>query len=581
MSQFIATPLDTQMMYNVMKERQSVYDQLSTVDITPQFNYIKASDFDMGHQKEANEVYGYFENVADSTRRMLEEDNLAGAQKEMMKAIRNKDMQSRIRGLNYAFDADKQYREQIEKESNLDHRRRLMNYYMQNRMQGRDFNAFVQGGESPINQPYLTAYVDSDKKIKEASSMLHSSGFPLGDGTILKYAKDAQGNMVPYMYSQDGKVTAITEKDAYNKMSAYVMSDPEIQQYAHFMDTIGEGEWYRKSLDNQIRGAAFAKSFVDISKDTQMHKMDSDWWGDNPNNTKGFIREMPAASNPYNAANSDKYKLEDGKIKEKTSKTVTDGRTGIERKIFAWEEKQVPTEQSSYIMNNFLKVIDPQTGQASIVLRSQVQEGQATMEIEDAEAIQAVYGLENSMSNVSFSIKNKYEKETRPEWNRSQLNASGINSGQIRVMGKNGDLQYEVNKISDIPEDVVFYETGVTINHPEYGAGKKVFVGESKSGNTYEFISNSKDMSLSPITDQIDQLTEFSLNNEKFERKIKFGDQEFLLQKRPILFQDPTNGKYSTQEVPPVYMIPIVDGVPVYEEATHSSLYINELIKNL
>jgi hypothetical protein len=148
---------------------------------------------------------------------------------------------------------------------------------------------------------------------------------------------------------------------------------------------------------------------------------------------------------------------------------------------------------------------------------------------------------------------------------------------QIRQIGKDGSIKYDTNKLSDLPEDIQFYESGITIDHPEYGAGYKVYTGVDKEGNTFEIISNKKQQgsngeSLESYYQIANDLNQFDLNSKSY-TGVKEIDGKYYFLEKQLNLNENQDGTFGSDTRPYSTMKQITNAKSLSEakEKIHSS----------
>jgi hypothetical protein len=551
-------------MYNVLKEKQQGYDQLvaANANMLPKFNYIKPNSYDMGHQQEAMDVTNYYSEASSNIAKLLQEDNLEGAKTEMMKAIYNKDMQRKIQYLEGAYNQEVEYEKSLSDIKDLGDRNRAYQYYQQNRLQGRNFEDYYNGRSSAVNSPLLGENPDLENIISKAGADINANGYSLADGSVLYSAKDANGNPTgKYMYKKGNVTSEIQADRAMQLVTAAVLSNPKVRDYMSVRNAWGAP--IDQEVQNMIAAQALSRAHRKYDIGASYTDMREGFGYIDPDKTSQGIAPRTPVFNPFSSSsNSDEYKIENGKLfrKNKTVKTggtdaaALSGGMALDLPMNDWEEYKPSEQEFKEVRSNYIKVIDPQTELARIVHKNSVPQGSTTMELNDTDVLNTLGGLAKSTNSTAWNVEEAPVEVAQKKYNVAQLNAFNNNSVQIRKQGSNGEMKYETSTISNVPADLEFYESGITVDHPEYGAGHKVYSAVDKEGNIYEIVGNKvrkgrNGEDVSYYIDKSNELNEFDLNSKSFTGVKEIDGKFFFLEKQLNLNQN-QDDTYSSTTVP-------------------------------
>lgn len=558
-SQFVPTPIDTNLLYNVQKEKQAYLDNLhaSLAKMKPEFNFIHANEYDMGHTQEAQSIKDYYANQSTEISKMLQEDNLSGAKQAMLSTLYNEDMNKKMQYLEYAYNQDLANIKSLEDIKNLDDRNLASNHYQKERLKNKNFDDYYAGKSSPLNSPLLSDNPDLEDLINQAGAAINANGYTTSDGGVLYAAKDAQGNPTgKYMYRKGDVTSEITGDRAYNLISVSVLANPKVQSYAAARKAWGSP--IEQQLDLMIQSQAGARAHRKSNQDVSYTNMEDGFQTQNPLGSDYTQRTPSNSKHNAKVQGNDGFKYENGKMYKRVqnTKNIVTGKEGAEHiaNEYSWEEVPFTEADKKSITTNYMKIID-QNGNAKVISKGSkdfyLNQGWVE-EPMSKEELQKVYsGLMTSTQSVSWSTTQPSEKDVKNKYSASQLAALGHNSQEVRKMGKDGTITYDTQSTFDIA-DKEFIPAGMTINHPQYGFGYQTYVATDEDGNQYEYISNKVDKELLPLKKVIDGLTAYQLNPQMNEPTvIQIGDGYAIVNKDTELDQD-QQGNYSTQTVPEV-----------------------------
>lgn len=595
--QFIATPLDANMMYNALKDRQGTYDQLSSslANLTPKVNYIQPSDYDAGHIREYQDVQSFYQNEGSEISKMLQDDDLSGAQSRMLAAVSNPDYRRKMQALESAYLEDKAQLEAISKLDNEYDKNIAYSLYNQNRLKNKKFDDYLSGNSSAINRAYLPEHFEHSDAIKEAAAMLHADGIPYGDGTL--YAvKDAQGNDTFMYKTVEGEVESIDATKAYNGIFDYVINNPDFQKYYGFMQMAGLGDQYSESVNNQIKAAANLKAYRKETRNVSLHEnwaMKKKYEEDQEAEQLGMRPTVP-----FTNAQPAKFEYRNGKLgvweprETKNTGSIFDdnsyigGALGLTssqsmqfRELSNEELESVSKDMRHYILEN------PDGQQQEIISTS-------TPEIPDYEVI----GNRKLKPEEQAGVYQKHYEATRQTHGyvqpfkesisqREVNNLSAYNIGDQAEVRKDDGTTTSLENIYKKygSKDVKFFRSGVTTTElgtkvpagrtviDIYSEGKKVgeiYSNEEYGGGVYR---NNYEAA--------DKISKFEKNPNKMEEiveiKDKDGNSSFFLAKKetnvPVLNGTPTFDNTSIQ----VNYYPINNSTYNWKSEAEANRYLN------
>lgn len=582
-SQFVPTPLDTNMMFNVLKERQGYYDNLvaTNANLMPQFNYIKPSDYDMGHQREAIEIQNMYTNRSSEINDLLKNDNLEGAKNLMLKTIHDKDLKRKIQYLESAYAQDMENVKSLSDIKKLDDRNLASQYYYKNRLSGRSFEDFLAGKSAGVNNPLLSENPGLEEMINRAGNAIQANGYTLSDGSVIVSAKDAQGNPTgKYMYKTGDVTSEIDFNRAMDILSTNILSNPEVISYIQAREAWGSPilnyDEKGKPIGGPLMGmiASEAAARAHRKSQSRAHYMTDDIYMHGVRNPNTSMMEgspaRPAARNKHHTIGKERnLKIKDGKIyapkvygaDSGQRAAALSGGMGLSPSTLGLEDDWI--EIDSKKINDFgvdlVKVIDPKTNQARVVRKDSelaTQDGAKVAPLTQEELLNAYVGFQNSMQNVSWNTTAPLD--TKSKWNRDQLMAQGNSSAQIRVIGEDGTIKYETNKMADVDPETVFYDGGVTLNHPEKGSGYRVFYGTNSKGEQVEVVTNTR-ISNNKAWNDIDEINKHLLSTTDFGTKaFEVVPGLFAVQDKEFILDENQDKSYVTSQVPTgkIYMVP-------------------------
>ncbi len=583
-SQFVPTPLDTNMMFNVLKERQGYYDNLvaTNANLTPQFNYIKPNDFDMGHQREAMEIQNLYAERSSEINEYLKNDNLEGAKNLMLKTIHDKDLKRKVQYLEASYNQDLANLKSIEGIKKMDDRNLATHYYYKNRLQGKSFQDYYEGKTSPLNSPILGENPDLDNKINQIGAAIAANGYTFADGSRLESVKDANGNSIgKYRYVKGDVTSEIREDEAFNIISTNVLNDPEVQSYIGARQAWGSPIIFQDEQGNtqgplmeMFRAQAAARSH---RKSNQNVSYMTDDLG--LAKAKGEVLDpngviaRPPARNAFikTQSSSNDWKIEGNKFytKDRTVQTSESGKRaaalsggiGLDLPMNEWVEYKPTDKEIQSVKENFVKIIN-QDGTAQVVnknssLATNPREGSKIVQLDNQDAVKTMAGYEQSMQSVSWATTTPF---TDKKLNSTQLAARGDHSVQVKKTGADGNITYETKKMSELP-DLEFYNAGYTLTHPEYTPGREVWMARDESGNEYEAISN-KQVKNNRALDIIFEANQFLLENNIGKENTKAielapNSGQYIVVSKDVVFNQNSKGFLETSNAPTgnVYMI--------------------------
>ena len=608
-SQFVPTPLDTNMMFNVLKERQGYYDNLvaTNANLMPQFNYIKPSDYDMGHQREAMEIQNMYANRSSEINDLLKNDNLEGAKNLMLKTIHDKDLKRKVQYLESAYAQDVEYVNSLSDIKKLDDRNLATQYYYKNRLSGRSFDDFLAGKSTGVNNPLLSENPDIDKKITAIGSAINANGYTLSDGSVIVSARDAQGNPTgKYMYRKGNVSSEIDFRRAIDIIGSGILNDPEVISYVQAREAWGapilgmdENGNATGPLMEMIASQAGARAHR--KSETGVHYMTDDIMMHGIRNPNAPIKPSPvrpAARNSHSLTGKEKqeFRINNGKIERKVDinayeelglspspgAKIKDLITGT------WSDYTPSQEEINKFGVDLVKVINPKTNQAIVVRKDSElaaqKDGVKVAPLTQEELLNAYVGFQNSMQNVSWNTTAPLD--TKSKWNRDQLMAQGNNSAQIRAIGEDGTIKYETNKMADLDKEIVFYDGGVTLNHPEKGSGYRVFYGTDKAGNQVEVVTNTR-INNNEGFNQIDKINQHLLSTTDFGAKaFEIVPGLFAVQDKEFILNENQDKSYVAPQAPTgtIYMIQAKtagEALNNYKKSPHQEMSSGEFIEQM
>lgn len=586
-SQFTPTPLDAGMLYNVAKERQSYYDQLEAqlAQLEPKFNYIKANDYDMGHTQQANNVKNFYKEAATNASQALLDDNLEGAKSIMMKSIYNKDMRKQIEGLESAYLQDAEYQKLISSDiKDLGDQQRAYKYYQQNRLKDRNFDEYIGGKSGALGSPILLDNPGLDTKINQLGAAIHSNGYPIGDGRILKALPGPNGKEIYKMYSQDGNVEEIKEKDALNILFTGITSDPQVRDYVAARTQMGDPILYLNDkgepegeLMNMINAQAAARSFKKTTVDTKIHSDDLELARakgeiEDTDNT-GF--ERGAATDNFNMKNKTGVVLngkEAGEVYYKDgkwykTKRIYDPKYPLRLPTDVPEEDVAITNEINNIQGTYQKIYYKNKEGKTVVeygnsnkQKQLTKNGNIIVSANDINASEAG-AIYNSMiaNSQYYPVYEKADKKTE----QTEVKNIDINGNYyVREMGEDGNSNYGFSPMNgelmkDLSKaDVKMYEGGVAVDVPGVKPGTTRYTAVTADGKRYEMYGDQFDRTKEFEYETIDKLNNFDRSTDKEKDLIPykvrtengFETVYIGLAKQPSFYQDETGNIMNNSE---------------------------------
>lgn len=259
-SQFVPTPLDSNLLFNSLNRAQTSYDNALNYfgTFTPEVNYYHG---DYGHAKEV--LQDYDTAIADYTNQLLESGNFNSAARNIMQLNQKykKDLAQTGRiGTLAARKAEYDNSiKQIESIKNLEDQMLAKANY--------DKNAYTQfaPGKTQLNNPLLFDDPGINAIIAKVASSVKADGYNIPGQGLLYESGDKY-----FLKSVNGHVKEISYDKAASAIMEVVLSDPNIASYAAARKQVGAP--IDANILGMIDGYARATSFRDVNSSWSFHK---------------------------------------------------------------------------------------------------------------------------------------------------------------------------------------------------------------------------------------------------------------------------------------------------------------------
>jgi hypothetical protein len=253
--QFTPTPLDANMAFNTINARQAYYDNIQKALATanPQLDYLTPNQYDQGDMMIANQLHAERQQgINEIADQIAKTDNLTEAARNISKFANDPEYNKKVQGLQNRKLQDQQNRKMLQDTYGKDP---FYNQYLSNYERSR-YSEFSP--TSSLNSPIGALTPDLDKKIKTIADMMESNSFTTADGSMIGTTGDGQ-----FYVTRKGKKEYISQQEAFNEMSAFVLGDPEV---GNWYNTLLQTGYKKEDLDamltSKIGGAASAKAFT-------------------------------------------------------------------------------------------------------------------------------------------------------------------------------------------------------------------------------------------------------------------------------------------------------------------------------